>query len=146
MTIIFYSFIGSDNISVNNVENSIAWSFKIIFNNLKHFLLYILAFILYPVYIITDIIGISYQMALGLRTNGFIYVLKRMILHSVIEIPNCIIYSYLSLQLFKGFIDLVKSKGNVFKFYKNFIVNNYIILILNIILIIVSGIIEGLFS
>lgn len=75
----------------------------IIYNNLKNFIGYFLIYPMYPVMYVKDLIFTSWAVAVSFHMWGVKNTFLLLIPHGMIEIPNFILFTYLSFANFKAF-------------------------------------------
>lgn len=139
ISFLFYriSFEGKENI--NEVTYNLNYSISIIQNNLRNFLQYFLLFLLSPIMIIFDIVINVYQIYVGIENIGTKQTFLLLYKHGLIEIPNMLLYMYLSIKCFYSLIKHKKLKI-IFVFWKS----NFKLYIISFVLIIIAGLIEGM--
>lgn len=75
--------------------------FSIWLNNTQHFLQYFIFFPFAPVFIMWDSLMQVTAITIAMKAYGFSYVLRRLLWHGLIELPNLILYSYLAMERLK---------------------------------------------
>lgn len=113
---------------------------NIFLRNTKNFLQYIFLAPIMPVLYIMDILFTSWNISLALKEYGVLVTVRRLLPHGVIEIPGFCLYTLLSYTLMKSFY----SKSIEIKEYFNIIFDYRKLLFLNLILIAIAAIVEGL--
>lgn len=114
------------------------YSEEIIVNNMKNFVQYQLLFFVAPFLVLIDIFMNVAQIYISNQLIGNSATFKLMAVHGVIELPNLLLYSFLS--AYKFFL-LCKYKR--LETVMIFIKENYKVYIYSILIIIVSGMLEG---
>ncbi|KAF2955825.1 hypothetical protein AS160_09285 [Marinitoga sp. 38H-ov] len=140
--IFFYDniFYLSDNMYSTPKEHNLKLVFNIILNNLKNFISYLFLFPLMPLFWIIDLFSITWEIYIGIKSIGLYNTFDKLFPHIIIELPNYIIYSYISYCLMLNFYKFKYNKIlKIYSKYKG-------VLLINIIFIIISGFIEGLIS
>lgn len=132
-------FIGEDTAQIG--KGSFHEAVKIFYNNLKNFLGYLLIYPLYPLMYIKDLIFTSWAVVVSLRMQGMKETLFLLLPHAIIEIPNFILFTYLSLLNFKSFW---KEKDVTGKAYIGRIWQYRYHYLACFILLLVAGLVEGL--
>ena len=122
-------------------ENSWYLAIQIIFNNLKNFLMYIILFPLMPIFWIMDFLTTTWGLFVSIESVGIQITIDKLLPHGLIEIPNYTLYTYISFLMMVDF----------YKNFKESIVKIYFwryrkLLLLNVILIIIGGLVEGLLT
>ncbi|WP_294208758.1 stage II sporulation protein M [Pseudobutyrivibrio sp.] len=69
-------------------------------HNTQNFISYMLVFPIYPVLILMDFIGSAMPIVASIEINGVSKTLIALLPHGIIEIPNFILYSFLSGEMF----------------------------------------------
>lgn len=114
------------------------YSKDIIANNLKNFIQYQLLFIIAPLLVFIDIFMNVSQIYISNQLIGNIATFKLIVVHGLIEFPNLLLYSFLSGYKFY-LLCKYKKIGVIMSFMKE----NYKIYFCSILVIVVSGILEG---
>jgi uncharacterized membrane protein SpoIIM required for sporulation len=133
-------FIIDKNMIINHASPSIEYSIRIICNNMKNLLCYLIIFPLMPILLLFDLVSTSWAIVVSLEIKGVTYTFFRIAPHGIIEIPNFLLYSYISYEMMREFYKgILKKDFNLSKLleYKKFI-------LINIILVVIAGLIEGL--
>lgn len=144
LVLFFNYFFEFDTTFVTNFkQNNFNLALKIIIRNSKNFLQYIILAPFMPIFYILDCLYTSWAISISLNTNGLFQTLIKIIPHGVIEIPNFAFYTYISFIIMKNFYSNFNKKNyslikDIFAFKE--------MLIFSWILIVVSGMIEGIIT
>ncbi len=114
--------------------------FEIVWNNIKNFMGYVFLFPVFPVLFLMDFISTGISIVVSINAQGLIKTLQLLAPHGIIEIPNFILYTYLSGTLFYHFY---KDKNVSFREYLSKIVRNRKCYLFCMIIIVLAGAIEG---
>ncbi len=138
----FFSLSGSE-LEIARQPNSLGRAMQIIGNNLLNYTGYLVTFLLYPIYIFLDLAQNAWSISVSLKAQGTAGTLRHLALHGVLELPNSILYTFLS---FGAFRKLCTEKNFGIKAYLCYIAKRRLFYILSLILVIVAGTVEGLLS
>ncbi|MCD8915292.1 stage II sporulation protein M [Staphylococcus simulans] len=129
---------GSSNIHKTN-EYGWPYAINIIMNNTQHYIQYLVLFLFSPFFILVDSFLITLQLYISIETRGIANTVTLMWKHSLIEIPNMLLFMSLSI---KALTTVYKEKDwkSLFIYFKE----NSSLYLLSLILVIVAGLIEGL--
>lgn len=86
-----------------NLDIDFKTSGTIIKNNIKNLLGYIALFPIFPFVFLIDFFSMSISVAMSFYAQGFAKTMVLLIPHAIIEIPNFILYTYISGMAFKRF-------------------------------------------
>lgn len=140
----FYFFnVSGTELEIARQPNSLDRAMQIIGNNLLNYTGYVVTFLLYPIYIFLDLSQTAWSISVSLKAQGVAETLRHLALHGVLELPNFILYTFLSFEALRKFCT---EKDFGIKAYIRYIVNRRLFYILSLILVIVAGTIEGLLS
>ncbi|TGY87128.1 hypothetical protein E5329_26960 [Petralouisia muris] len=106
------SFIGDDMAQIG--RGSLWEAIRIAYNNLKNFLGYLLIYPLYPLMYLKDLIFTSWMVVVSFRMQGVRDTFFLLLPHAVLEIPNFILFTYLSFLNFKSFWKEKNVTGKVY--------------------------------
>lgn len=142
---IFHDFIqiSESDLEIVRQPNSLARSFEIIRNNLINYIGYLITFLLYPLYICLDLCANAWSISISLKAQGVAGTCRHLLVHGMIELPNAILYTYLS---FSAFIRMCKEKGFGMQEYIRYVYERKGYYILCFVLVIAAGLAEGLLS
>ncbi|MEE3392423.1 MAG: hypothetical protein VZR00_02895 [Lachnospiraceae bacterium] len=144
IAVFFYFFdVPENQLRITSEPNSFGRALQIINNNLMNYLGYLITFLLYPIYIFLDLTLNAWAISVSLKAQGAADTFRHLALHGVIEIPNSILYTFLSFNAFRRFC---KEKSFGIKKYFYYIAEQKELYILCFFLVIVAGLAEGLFS
>ncbi|WP_430606973.1 hypothetical protein IGJ55_003354 [Enterococcus sp. AZ170] len=115
-----------------------AYSKEIIANNIKNFIQFQLLFIVAPLLVFMDIFMNVLQIYVSNQLIGTVATFKLIVVHGWIELPNLLLYSFLSVYKFY-LLWKYRKIGIIISFMKE----NYKIYLCSILVIVVSGILEG---
>lgn len=115
---------------------------SIFLRNTKNCLQYILLAPIMPILYIMDILFTSWNISLALNEYGILTALGRLLPHGIIEIPNFCLYTLLSYKLMKKFY----SKNVRIKDYPGIVFQYKKILFLNLFLVAIAALLEGLLT
>ena len=124
-------------------DNSIHRAAQIIYNNTKNFLGYLILFVLFPINVFWDLVFTSWSIAVSFHAQGVSGTFEHLFLHGIIELPNAMMYTYLSAN---AFIRLCKDKDFGISQYWQYISERKQYYFMSFLLIIIAGLVEGLFS
>ncbi|MCP2034186.1 putative membrane protein SpoIIM required for sporulation [Planomicrobium sp. HSC-17F08] len=77
-----------------NLDND--FMFVVLTHNLNNFVMYLLGFLLSPIFQILDFGGSAFTITIGFRTLGAQEALNRLIPHGLLEFPNMLFYQGMS--------------------------------------------------
>lgn len=89
----------------------------VVLANIKDYAKYIILYPISPAILVLDVIINSFQVSMSVRLLG-VSALNRLIPHSFIEVPNIILYHFLSFYQFCVFLKTRSFKINFKKFVK----------------------------
>jgi uncharacterized membrane protein SpoIIM required for sporulation len=114
--------------------------FQIVWNNIKNFLGYVFLAPIFPMLFLMDFISTGISIVVSISVQGLVKTLLLLAPHGIIEIPNFLLYTYLSATLFWNFW---KEKTLDISKYLSKIIGNRKYYIFCMIVIIIAGAIEG---
>lgn len=123
----------------NNTKTPIS----IIINNMKNYAGYVLLYPIYPLLIFLDLMFTSWSMAVSVHAQGAFDTFILLAPHGIFEIPNFILYTYLSCSSFYYFY---RTKNPTFKGYFQDIYKKKKLYIISFIIVILAGAIEGIIT
>lgn len=133
----------AEDLVIYTKENSIQNAIAIVKNNLLNFTGYVVTFIFWPVYIGSDIVTNALNVSVSLHAQGITLTLKHLIFHGIIEIPNSVVYTYMS---YRAFRQVVKEKKLGIGEYVLYVKSNKKIYLGCVCFICIAGFIEGIWS
>lgn len=137
-----FSFSPED-IVIENRTNSIERSVEIIKNNIINYLGYLIGFVLSPFFVFLDICINAWCISVSLHAQGLLVTLRHLSFHGVLELPNAIFYSFLSVS---ACVRLFREKNFGIKSYINYVKLRKGVYLLCMLMVIIAGLIEGLIS
>ena len=132
---LFFSVSGKE-LEIAEQPNSLGRAIQIIGNNL-------LTFLLYPLYIFLDLTLNAWSISVSLKAQGAGETFRHLILHGILELPNSILYTFLS---FGAFRKLCREKDFGIRAYIRYVADRRVFYILSLLLVIAAGLTEGLLS
>ncbi len=144
LILFFSTFFGiEDSFTSNFKENSVQLSLKIIKQNSINFFQYIVLAPIMPIFYMLDCIITAWSISISIDVNGLKETISHIVPHGIVEIPNFCLYTYVSYRIMRNFYKNFNRKDyDIFKEIKSY--KN--ILFINIVLIIIAGLIEGILT
>jgi uncharacterized membrane protein SpoIIM required for sporulation len=116
---------------------------QILWNNAKNFIGYMVLYPIYPILFVMDFISTEISIMVSISTQGLEKTLWLLVPHGIIEMPNFIIYTYMSAKLFYYFY---KEKKVSIKSYWQRIAEHKKRYFISFAFIVWAAIIEGLLT
>ncbi|MBP1042912.1 hypothetical protein I6N95_18005 [Vagococcus sp. BWB3-3] len=143
MSVIFYlliiNFKGLIGLKEADFDEVTVSGIEIIFHNLMLYIKWQVFFLLSPIFFVFETLVLSWSIKTGIVTFGLDQAIDKLWRHGIIEIPNMFLYQLLSFRLLYYWW-----KNKSFATIKEYIKENKKIYLLSGLLIIGSGIIEGI--
>lgn len=112
---------------------------EIIIHNVAIFLRWQISFIFTPLYWLFETLVLSWTLKTGIVTFGLAEAFQKIFRHGIIEIPSIFLYQLLALSLFYHWL-----KNKSFKTIVEYLKVNKDLYLLSLMLIIISGVVEGI--
>ncbi len=138
----FFGVSGKE-LEIAEQPHSFGRAIQIIGNNLLNYTGYLLTFLLYPLYIFLDLTLNAWSISVSLKAQGAGETFRHLILHGILELPNSILYTFLS---FGAFRKLCREKNFGIRAYIRYVADRRVFYILSLLLVIAAGLTEGLLS